>query len=110
MIKNLGDSVAGGKLKDTTTIWNQPNVGATNESGFTALPGGWKGGDPYGTEGEKYEYLGEHADFWTASSIYGGAPNFASEKKLRSDTKSTITFGSMEVFWYACSVRCIKDP
>lgn len=34
-----GDSIAGGKLK-ATTLWNSPNTGATNETGFTALSGG----------------------------------------------------------------------
>jgi uncharacterized protein (TIGR02145 family) len=38
-----GGSEAGAKMKDTeTTLWTQPNVGATNSSGFSALPGGFR--------------------------------------------------------------------
>ena len=37
-----GESVAGGKMKSVgTAYWNDPNTGATNESGFSVLPGGF---------------------------------------------------------------------
>jgi uncharacterized protein (TIGR02145 family) len=44
-----GASVAGGKMKMTgLDYWNTPNTGATNESGFTGLAGGFRRNDTGG--------------------------------------------------------------
>lgn len=57
----LGSS-AGGLMKEVgTTHWESPNAGATNVSGFTALPGGCR----YYNGG--FNNLGISATFWSAS-------------------------------------------
>jgi len=55
-----GNYLAGGKLKEVgTSHWDSPNRGATNESGFTALPGGSR--SIYG----EFRELGERVNFWS---------------------------------------------
>jgi uncharacterized protein (TIGR02145 family) len=64
-----GESVAGGKLKETgTTHWLSPNTGATNETGFTAIPNGDR--NYFGT----YEGFGSSVAFWTTQDLnsFGG--------------------------------------
>ena len=47
-----GEAAAGGKLKEAGTAhWQTPNTGATNETGFTALPAGGRGYDFIGVTG-----------------------------------------------------------
>jgi uncharacterized protein (TIGR02145 family) len=56
------DSIAGGKLKESGTIhWRAPNDGATNETGFTALPGGYRTFDGI------YVVINESCWFWSTS-------------------------------------------
>jgi uncharacterized protein (TIGR02145 family)/uncharacterized repeat protein (TIGR02059 family) len=57
-----GENVAGGKLKETGTAhWYSPNAGATNETNFTALPGGSRDFD-----GSFYG-IGNYGDWWSST-------------------------------------------
>ena len=55
----------GGKLKETgTTHWSGLNTDATNESGFTALPGGYRSSD-----GSHFGAMGTSAYFWLSTEV-----------------------------------------
>ena len=57
-----GLSVAGGRMKSVgTTYWNSPNTGATNESGFSVLPGGYR------NSGGSFYNISSVAFFWSAT-------------------------------------------
>jgi uncharacterized protein (TIGR02145 family) len=59
-----GDTIDGKKLKETgTTHWISPNTGATNESGFTALPGGYHG------YGGTFYFIGYAGYWWSATEF-----------------------------------------
>jgi uncharacterized protein (TIGR02145 family) len=58
----FGDAdIAGGMLK-ATMLWDAPNAGATNESGFSGLAGGYCSN--YG----HFNYLGSNGYWWSATS------------------------------------------
>ncbi len=95
-----GESVAGGKMKETGTVhWQSPNEGATNSSGFTSLPGGQRR-LPNGL----FTYLGTMGCYWTASETDA--------------THAWLRYLYHEIFFVnkgldlkilGLSVRCLKD-
>ena len=62
------DENPGGKLKEEgTDHWNSPNAGATNETGFSARPGGFRNGfDGSGT----FLDMGNVGCWWTATAYF----------------------------------------
>lgn len=95
-----GTDIAGGKLKEAgNSHWYMPNTGATNESGFTGLPGGSRFG--YGLS-----YGNAFFSFWWSSTDYSsdnawiiGLSTFGKE--------TGKYFGYEKKSGY--SVRCVKD-
>jgi len=94
-----GESVAGGKMKETGTVhWSSPNTGATNESGFTALPGGYRG------DLAAFRNIGTHADWWY--STQSGTTD-AWSRSLSYDVVNS--YRNLRDMKYGFSVRCLKD-
>jgi uncharacterized protein (TIGR02145 family) len=95
----------GGKLKEIGTLhWDSPNTGATNESGFFALPGGFRRGRTYyGSSGSFYG-KGRDAYFW--SSTY----NINNESWYRNLYKSRADIYRWDIdVEMGLSVRCVRD-
>ncbi len=98
-----GDSIAGGKLKEESELyWYPPNDGASNESQFTALPGGYFG---YSEQGFGFNKMGENAYFWTS--------NFCYKEMVKT---IVLSYDNHEVknicedyYSTQASVRCIRD-
>jgi uncharacterized protein (TIGR02145 family) len=96
-----GDSTAGGKLKEAGTAhWALPNAGATNISGFSALPGGWRlnMGD--------FFYSNTNGYWWTKSNDFLPG-SFAYAYGLLSDSTNIVSYATIQNF--GLSVRCIKN-
>jgi uncharacterized protein (TIGR02145 family) len=94
-----GQSVAGGKLKQTgTSNWRSPNTGATDEFGFSALPGGGRiANNGY------YRYINEEGNWWTSN----GSVNNGDLRSINYDSPVLSFYTSSKRNGY--SIRCIKD-
>jgi uncharacterized protein (TIGR02145 family) len=90
----------GGKLKEVGTIhWASPNEGATNASGFSTLPGGFRVYDG------NFLLIGYYAVLWS-STEYSGLTT-AWTRTLTYDYKQVNRHGDGKACGF--SVRCVKD-
>jgi uncharacterized protein (TIGR02145 family) len=98
LVTYLGGS--GGKLKETgTKHWESPNTEATNETGFTALPGGSRWWD--GT----FNSIGIEGNWWSARENYETGILGWRIDYNRGDIHYWINLNAKTGF----SVRCLKD-
>jgi uncharacterized protein (TIGR02145 family)/uncharacterized repeat protein (TIGR02543 family) len=90
----------GGKLKKEGSPWFLPNVGATNSSGFTALPGG------IGATGGTFAQSG-YFGFWWSSSQFDA--NTAWQRDLYYEVAQIRRIAASSNKLSGYSVRCLKD-
>jgi uncharacterized protein (TIGR02145 family) len=91
----------GGELKeDGTSHWADPNTGATNNSGFTALPGG------IGATGGTFASSGYFGYWWTSSQF---DPNTAWQRDLYYEVAQIRRLAASSNKLSGYSVRCLKD-
>jgi uncharacterized protein (TIGR02145 family) len=100
LTRNLGgDSIAGGKMKEACTKhWAFPNAGASNESGFTALPGGY-----CNSNGLCYD-IGKGGHWWCLKEF-----NNDYSKQMIVSCQVTAAYITNVDINVGISVRCVKD-
>ncbi|KPK83082.1 MAG: hypothetical protein AMS27_13335 [Bacteroides sp. SM23_62_1] len=93
-----GSDIAGGKLKEAGTIhWLTPNTGATNETGFTALPGS---GRSYTGQ---FGLLNKFGNWWSSTE----ENEYAFAVGVNFDDSHLGSFFIIKKS--GSSVRCVKD-
>lgn len=100
-LTGLRGDIEGGMLKDTgIQIWSIPNVGATNETGFSALPAGSRQVEPI----VFFDFLTEETCYWTTTA---SGDNNAWSRGLTFKTSGIFRYGADKRDGY--SVRCLKN-
>ena len=96
-----GESAAGGKLKEAgTSHWLAPNTGATNETGFTAVPAGYRYFTGTSAGLEKFNYLRSTTPHETDVELSWG--------QLMTETSSSLERVPV-IKKNGLTVRCLKD-
>jgi len=98
-----GESVAGGPMRSTATQptpggWTAPNTGATNSSGFTGLPGGYR------APGGGFGVLGSLGSWWSSSVAGSGSAWYRDLYFANANA-----FRDYDFHRIGCSVRCARD-
>jgi len=95
-----GEYVAGGKLKETGTAhWLTPNIGATNETGFTALPGSYRASNG------AFGFIGFWGNWWSSTEY---STPLAWHRNMYYDGANVDRSG-YNYKQSGFSVRCVKD-
>ena len=94
-----GDATSSGALKETgTTHWSSPNTGATNTSGFTALPGGYRDHDGSSI------FVGNYSGLWSSTEF---STSYANYRGLSNNSTSLYSYNYFKVNGF--SVRCLRN-
>ncbi|OJV44714.1 MAG: hypothetical protein BGO29_13435 [Bacteroidales bacterium 36-12] len=99
LLDYLGRDAIGKLKEDGLAHWNSPNADATNETGFSALPGGYRNGLG------KFDYIGEVGLWWTATQSNS---NYAWLWFLHYSGNQSGVLGANAKSMGLC-VRCIMD-
>ena len=85
-----------------TAHWSSPNIGATNSSGFNALPAG--GPEIFGGFGG----LNDAANFWSDSEVSTTIVFYSAwDRELNNNVAYVDRIPSYKQWFY--SIRCLKD-
>lgn len=96
-----GIKVAGGKLKEIgTSNWKSPNIGATNETGFNAIPNDIR------NEKGIFELDGTSGFWWSKTSF--NANSLGAYYRVMNTTHSRLHLSVLDKH-YGFSIRCVKD-
>jgi uncharacterized protein (TIGR02145 family) len=95
-----GESLAGDKLKETGVIhWSITNAAVTNETGFTALPGGIR------YYGGSFSYIKIMGYWWSSTDVY---PTIYTRSRYMDYLKVGF-YGDVYIKRGGLSVRCLKN-